>query len=293
MTAFTELAQSHPELQKGVTQDLRFNLLVNGERTSTATSGFAVSIFDANGSTVSAGSVTSLGEPGQFGVKLTGSDIGTETVLTSNITYTDSNSDVHTFTFKYDVVGSHLFSIYDVRDWGGKKMTAVKTTDEEITRIRAAVTSYFEEYCNIPLVRRYREFQIDGSGENTLTYPCNGVVSVSTASVGGTAFTADELSDLDVYEWGEIWNPSGWQSGHLNVRLGVIAGPSQPNPAIKRAALIYFKHLITPGNVTDRSLILTDETGTWRIATPGRGNRPTGFPEVDFILNQERLPSIY
>lgn len=292
MTDFVEVLQSHPDLLKAVTQDVRFNFLVNGVKTTQSTSLFGVTLVDSGGTTVSAGAVTEL-TTGEYAVQVAGSVISTETVLTATINVTTTGSLTHVFTHLYDVVGSQLFTIWELRTTNASKFTAAKFPDEEVTRARALITEFFEAYCNTSFVRRYRDITVDGPGVTEVNLPVNNLQSVIRGTDDGTALTTAEITDLDIYPYGLINNDNGWSSARQGLVLGVVAGFTKPPLDIRRAALIYARHVLSPGNVTDRAMIFTDETGTWRLAQAGKGDRPTGFPEVDFVLNQYREVGIW
>lgn len=295
MTAFVELIQATPELQKGVTQDIRFNLVVNGVKadvTTAATDISVVVIDDVTESTVTTGTPTKIDE-GDYAVSIEGALLGTETALstTINVTTTDGNS--HVFEQSYDVVGSQLFSIYEIRDGGAGKLTAAKFSDEKVIRARALITEFFEYYCNTSFIRRYSTLTVDGSGTLDLDLPIHNLREVRTCSIDDTALSTASIAALEVYEHGLVYNESGWSLGRRNVDIGVVAGLDRAPWDIRSAAIEYARHVLSPGAVTDRAMIMTDETGTYRLSIAGSADRPTGFPAIDFVLNQYREPGVW
>lgn len=291
MTAHVELLQEHPDLQKNVTQDVRVSVLVDGVLTSVDTSDVGITVVNAAGTTVTTGGVT-LVTTGEFAASVSGALIATETELTITTVVTVSGSP-STFVHYSSVVGSQLFSLYELRNSGASKFTAAKFPDAKVLRARTLVTDFFEEYCNTRFIRRYGSITLDGSGASELLVPVNNIQEVVSVSVDGTAFTAGEVSSVTVYDWGKLYYSGGFGSGYKNVTVGYIAGPPTPPRDIAAAGIEYCKWILSPGNTTDRALILTDETGTYRLNQAGMSDKPTGFPGIDFTLNLHRQPMVW
>lgn len=292
MTAFVEILQETPELQKGVDQDVRITTLADGVKVGTDTASLAVTFVNAAGTTVASGAMTSIAT-GEFATKILGSAIATETVLTATIAGTISSAAVSVVQ-EHNVVGSNLFQLYSLRSESGTaKYTSSKFSDLRVIRARALVTEFFEKYCNTTFVKKYRTYTVDGNGKTMLEVPINNIQTIARVSIDAVQATAGEIASMVVYDDGKLYNPTGWGTGQNNVTVEVIAGPIRPPLDISRVGLEYVKWVLSPGNATDRTLILTDETGTYRLNQAGSDDRPTGFPTVDFALNVYREIGIW
>lgn len=288
-TQTLEILQESPHLEKKVTQDVKWTMTLDGAKSSTDTTAWSATAVNAAGTTVSLGTITSS-TAGEFTAQVAGSAISTETTLTVTLAVTVSGAQ-STFVREYPVLGSQIFSLYEFRNAGAGKFTSAKFSDDTVKRHRALVTDFFEDYCNRHFVRRYKEITVDGNGKTRLSVPVNDLQSVQSITMDGTALTTTQLADVKVYEWGELYYESGWNFDERNVTIGYIAGGGVPYD-IKRSAIEYTKWLVSPGNTTDRAMILTDENGTYRLSQASM-NRPTGFPSIDHALNLYRQVGIW
>lgn len=297
MSDIIEAFPTFEDRQAGVGQDVRLILTVNGAKANvTDTTNVGLTITYAPGATtVTAGTITSIttGEYASFIQGTSASEVGR---LDCTWNVTDTGGNTHVFTSEVAVTGPPLYTLYELRQFGPGKMTSSKFSDEKVTRIRHAVTHMFEEYANVSFVKRYSEFTLDGNGSAELEIPVSKIISAETVSVADdgtfTAFTSSQMAEVTAYEWGRLYYASGWDVGQANIKVGVTHGYAVPPPDIREAALRYTQWLFSPGGATDRAIVLTDETGTYRLSVPNMSNRPTGIPEVDAALNRYREPVV-
>ena len=300
MADFIEAYPGNEELLVGLSTDLRLNYSVNGVLTDPDSFDVAVTSL-RNDALVVVGS-TSTVDTGQLIVDIPNTSL-TEVDVFSAVWDATSTASGYQFIFDYDVRSQPLYTLAEIRDFGVQKLTAAKFPDEEVVRMRKLVTDMFEDYCNVGFSPAYTEFTMDGPdggaqtpfnltggsfGRFLLFPPATLLTSVAKVVINGTAFTAPELADLQITEGGAIYNPSGWTYDVESIVIGVEHGHTFPPRDVRRAAMTYTQHLLTPGKITERAIILTDETGTWRLQSAKVPDRPTGFPDIDFILAQNR-----
>lgn len=291
MADFVEAYPGNEEPLIGVTTDLRCNVSVNG--VLTAPSSFVASVTSLRtGASVTVGATSTSSTVGELILAMPASSLTQADVFTATWNVTTASGG-HEFIFDYDVRPNPIYTLAELREFGVKKMTDGKFPDEQIVRVRKLVTEMFEEYCNVAFVPRYEEFIMDGPDAGgfrqfLLFVPTTRITAVPKVVINGTALTATELADLEITQGGAVYNPSGWTMDIQSITIGVVHGWGSAPREIRRAALSYTQHLITPGKITERAIILTDETGTWRLQQSRVPDRPTGFPDIDFALTQHR-----
>lgn len=134
-------------------------------------------------------------------------------------------------------------------------------------------------------VPRYGRELVDASPDGTLWIRRKGVTKLLSVSIDGTALTSDELADVALYP-GRLYRvPSlGWRATKAR---GVVVeyehGHKSPPYAIHQAALIYARSILVTSDLSDRTIVFTNELGTVRNAVAGR-DYPTGIPAVDAAL---------
>jgi hypothetical protein len=163
-------------------------------------------------------------------------------------------------------------------------------TDARLTAAHDWIAGVIERECQTSFIATAVTEKLDGSGTDTLILSRPYVLSVTSAFVGGTALTADELSAL-VLRGGIVYRPTGytWASGRANVDITYSAGYSSAPPAdLKEAALIGARYhvLTTDGKsgASDRATSITNEFGNIQLSVASADGRPTGLPEVDATI---------
>lgn len=195
----------------------------------------------------------------------------------------------------FEIVGAYYFSIAEARAFDGGTVLndATKYPDQDIVNAREYAEETLESLCGVAFVPRGRRVTLNGTGTRELILPDHRIRTIVSGSVGGTALTSAELTDLKLYEYGILYRAAGWQMDYRNVSILYEHGHDQPPERIKRAALILTRHRLVPSNIDERVTAFTDESGTRTFSTPTQ-NRPTGFPEVDAAVAQysEKVPAI-
>ncbi len=305
MADFIEAYPGNEEPFVGVSTDLRLSLSINGVLEDPDS--FDVAVTSLRTSALVTVGATSTASTGELIVAVPNTSLTQADVFSAVWDVTTTGSAGHQFIFDYDVRQHPLFTLAEIRGFGVQKMTAAKFPDEEVVRMRKLVADMFEDYCNVGFSAAYSEFTMDGPdggygsssvtpfnltggsfGRFLLFPPVTRMTSVAKVEVDGTAFTAGQLADLKITEGGAIYNLNGWSYDAESIKVGVVHGHPFPPRDVRRAAMSYTQHLMTPGKITERAIILTDETGTWRLQSAKVPDRPTGFPDIDFVLAQNR-----
>jgi hypothetical protein len=74
-------------------------------------------------------------------------------------------------------------------------------------------------------------------------------------------------------------------TGRQNIRVTYEHGMRYVPGEIARVALMVLRDTLVPSNLTDKAFQFSDETGTYRLAQPGRAY-PYGIPTVDATLGR-------
>ena len=177
-----------------------------------------------------------------------------------------------------------------------------KYSDADLTRARAWIEALIERECGTSFIGRARVDQIDGTSSRDLVLP-GFVLSVTSVSVDGVAFTAPQLADLVTYPEGRIRRKTLgiFAHGDRNVTVSWSAGYTAVCPDdLKDAAILAArdKLLREKGPVSMRTLSYTSDLGeSTRFATASSTyDRPTGVPDVDVVIvgwrNRVYVPSV-
>ena len=190
-----------------------------------------------------------------------------------------------------------LFTVAEARAYGrGTLSDGGIYTDDAITAAHDRIKALFERVIGVALDETSATDVLDGSGDVDLVlnhYPVISVTSVETRSGSTwTAFTVDELADVVVRPGGRLYRESlgTWTSGYQNIRINYQHGLTDTNTLAeaKQAGLMLITDpaggLITT-DMPSRAMSLSDEFGTFRLATPGLMGSITGLPLVDIWLN--------
>jgi hypothetical protein len=81
-----------------------------------------------------------------------------------------------------------------------------------------------------------------------------------------------------------VYYSAGWTAGRRNVIVGYEHGLDRPPERIKRGALLLLKRWLVEGPVDDRTTSMSNDDGTFSLATPGRGGSIFGLPELDAAI---------
>jgi hypothetical protein len=289
MATYAEFEPVNLHVLEGVTTDLRGRFALDGTpaHTGTETTGAVVVTGLVNGSIVDDTATES--PDGIWAIQVPGADIADVDVVTAVWTIVD-NSITYTFTAEHEVRGDLLFTIDQVRRFDTQKVTDAILDDSGVVQCRDLIWEFFEDYCNVAFGTAYKQTTLDGTGDLTIWLPSHQITAVKSLTIGGSSVTID--SDVKVYDYGMLYSAGGFTADRQNVVVGYEHGYTRIPGVIRRAAMTMLKDSLLPSNIASRAHLITDETGTYRLSIPGLPDRPTGIPEVDFVLNDYRIPVV-
>lgn len=254
-----------------------------------ATGAVTYTVTDADGTAVTSGSATH-GTAGAYSFTLP-----PQTAVKSlTIVWTGTWGGVaQSLTTYAEIVGNHLFTIAEARAFDNAALASVTDYPEaDIRAARAGIADFFESVTDVSFIPRYGRKVLDGPGARDLWLPVKQLRTLLAASVAGTAFTASEIADVEVYEYGKLYRPSTWDSyvwgegaARRNVTVAYEHGYQSVPWDIHQAALVYLRYLLVASDISDRTVSWSNELGTFRQAVPGR-LYPTGLPSVDAALGR-------
>lgn len=188
-----------------------------------------------------------------------------------------------------EVVGGVLFSVEQLRRFGDRALASAKFTDQVIIDARTAVTDFFEHECKTSFIPRYSRDVIvrhhhngHGRSRHALWLSKKRIQRIISATVNGSALDAGQLDDIVIEDTGRLHRTSGWVSS-TPIVVEYVYGHVQPPPKVVDAAMTLARYELVNNDISDRTVMLTNELGTIRLSTPG-ANYPTGLPVVDAIL---------
>lgn len=200
------------------------------------------------------------------------------------------------------VVGNELFRIDEARAFDQQQLAdPVRFPDDVIVHVRARIREAFTNVTRVRFVEELVRVTVDGDGRDELLLPDAFVHALRRVRVReSTAWrelTSDELSSIILIEEGfAIATSFTWPVGRAAVELIYEAGMRSVPHEVRRAALkLATSYLgLLSSNLPDRALSLSDELGTFRLATPGVGGSIFGLPEVDAVLQRYslRIPGV-
>lgn len=188
------------------------------------------------------------------------------------------------------VVGGFFFSIARARAHdNGRFKDESKFPTQDIIDAREGIETDLEsnKACGVAWVRRGRRETHDGDGSDELFVQCRPLRKVVAVKVDGVALDVSALAGLKVYPGGWIKRAAGWPTGDRNIEVLYEHGHDEPPGRIADAALILLKERLGPSNYDDRTLTVTDDLGTRRLAVAGE-KYTFGIPEVDAAVAQHR-----
>lgn len=198
-----------------------------------------------------------------------------------------------------EIVGNHLFTLYEARQFDGQALA--NTSDYPTASIEAArnrITDAFAEICEVSFIPRYRYQTLSGDDTELLHLdsryrPITAIRTVETRSgTTWTAYDSDDLADLFFDDYGVLYRETRglFTLGRRNVRVGYEYGYQQVPLEIKRAALRLLVSFLgaTQTDWDPRATSMSNEAGVISLATPGLRGSYFGLPEVDSILHRYR-----
>ncbi|HDH03155.1 MAG TPA: hypothetical protein ENH15_02790 [Actinobacteria bacterium] len=240
-----------------------------------------VAVVDDQGTVVSAGAVTKPG--GTTGTyQATIAAVTALTTLTATWSGTLVGNPI-TIETTYEVVGTHLFSLADLKAVSGLSAE----TDGRLAAARLAVCDEFGSWCGIDFIPRPRYDILDGSGTDTLWLSRSRPTALVAVEIDGVA---QSLVDMDLYEYGALKVAGSWTPGNRNTEVFYEAGYDRPPSDVARVAIIRAADQILgdSNTISSRAMGSTNEFGNIRFAS----YKPTGLPDVDAVLERYRRPQV-
>lgn len=277
----SNLVVADQQIVAGVTSTLEWwNLDENGEGAA-ADGTVTVGITRADGTELIAAGAATIEDTdpdnvGRYTYTLDATDSTTLDVLT--VTWAVGGT--ATGSTIVEIVGGFLFTVKEARESydGLENTTDVPTSD--IVKYRQITDAELTWICDRAFTPRFRRLTLDGTGTGTLTLPDNDLRTVTAVSVGGTAYTDDEIADLKVYEHrrvDQVWN-NIWDFDQENVVIAYTFGLDRPMPDLKEAALTRFREMLWGKNreLQDNAAEVVAGGMTMRVDKPDEfatGNR--------------------
>lgn len=228
----------------------------------------------------------------------------TELADLDTITLTWTSPMLGAVTTRVVVEGDQLFSIaearaFDVGATGGKVLESATTyPDDLIAEARSRIAEAFEHICEVAFTPQARMAVLDGGLPCTLILPDLRVLSVEAVHVrDGSSWQPVDLDDLDLDGGpGILHRVRGeWPAARRSIRVHYIHGYERVPEDIRRAALILCRTELVASNVSDRTTSMSNDAGTFRLATAGMTKGSWfGVPLVDSVLQRyvERVPRV-
>ena len=160
--------------------------------------------------------------------------------------------------------------------------------DAAVTAQIAAFKEIAEPYRGVPFeTTTATAVKVPGQHHCKLLAPHVKLISLTAASLDGTALTSDELADVTVWgEYGILERTVGWSA--TQVSLTYTHGYATTPAAVLDACTEYVLCVLRArqSGVSRNTLSEATDAGTTRYSTPDwNAGRPTGWLEVDRLLN--------
>jgi hypothetical protein len=243
---------------------------------------------DANGDTVTIGSVTVVGGgSGEVHATLAAqADLCAVTVTWTAVVSGDTVSEVD----YVEVVGGFFFTLPQVRASDATLADPGKYPTADLEARRVEVEVECEEICDRAFVPRYAREVLDGSGTSDLVLAHAEVRTIRRAAMatrpGGafTDLTSAQLLALAPRDDRTLRRSDGgvWTGGWRNIVVEYEYGLDRPATDLVDAAMIRLRTLINrpKSGIPDRATsFVVAEGGTFRISQPGPWT--VGIPDVD------------
>jgi hypothetical protein len=234
----------------------------------------------SDGTAVTTGSVTGAAATWSYTIPST-----SNTLLDTYVeTWTATTAGVaQTFTDYIEVAGDVLFTLAEasaIRLGTSTDTLGARYTTTQITDMRTSVEQAIEDEYGCALVPRYARETVNGSTDVNLRLRWPEIRAVRSATIGGVS----TLASVEVDSLFGVYNSAGWTVGRKNVIVGYEHGLDRPPERIKRGGLLLLKRWLVEGPVDDRTTSMSNDDGTFSLATPGRGGSIFGLPELDAAI---------
>lgn len=181
------------------------------------------------------------------------------------------------------------FETADFRDLMPDMGDESRYPDQLVETCRDAVEALIESVTGASYNPRAVTETLSGTGSFAILLSRPDVVSVTSASVGGTALAGADLTGL-TFAAGVLKRPVGsvWDFGYDNVVVTYQAGAAAPPADLKLAAMEATRDRVMQlqersGKVSDRATAITNEFGNYSLSTADK-DHPTGLPQADAVI---------
>lgn len=181
---------------------------------------------------------------------------------------------------------TNYFTIAEARAFSTELANETKYPDAAIEAVRETVEEELEVRCGRAFIPRVETETLDASGGTDLMLRWPRPLSVTSATLDGSAVTP---GDLILYRDGRVYNANGWTRGRGNLTITYTHGHAVIPGAAKRAALTWAKSLLIQGPIDARTTSFTTDDGNYTLATPGVRGSHTGIPVVDEFIDTYSL----
>jgi hypothetical protein len=254
-----------------------------GETLTNATGNVTIGIVDATGATViAAGTATSTSATGVYEYTVPAQSNLKELTATWSGTWSGAAS---LLTTQHEVVGGFYTTPSEIRAMNMIEGESATYTLSDLVNSISYATEVIDSYVGVPFVYRYHRDVLDGTNHQDLKLTKMFPQVILAGSIGGTALTATQISNLNKYK-----------SGVIRLKDDVWAFNNPPPPDISWCARTVARFWLLEMNsrIPDQATSISSEFGNIQISQPGQ-NRPTGIQSVDTILNRyrQRAPSAF
>lgn len=198
-----------------------------------------------------------------------------------------------TITTYVEIVGGFYFTLYEARN--SDKVIAsdtVKYSNEILKDARLFVETEFERICDRAFVPRGAYETIAGLNSDSIVLEHPEITKIVSLTVDGIDWTSKPLiasgKQLSLVE-GSLFTAASFYAP--NIKIEYEYGPAQAPVDIKRAGLKRLRSIVLgqQSTIDERATLMSvPDIGTFSLATPGRGNSFTGYPEIDVVLQDRQ-----
>lgn len=184
----------------------------------------------------------------------------------------------------FELADGYLFELADFRNYRAEFADTTNFPAARLRKIRAAAEESFENGAMVAFIPRGARQTLTGDGGRRLQLERVYVSAVYSASIDGTALTAEELAELTIHSHGVLERPRGkvWTRGH-EILVHYVHGHSFPIAPVVDAVMELAAAGAVPSNLNARATSESTEFGAFRLTIAGRDGE-TGIPNVDAAM---------
>lgn len=297
-----EASETIVQIQKGLATPVRLTVFSDGDETDIGT--ITIGIVDAaGGEVVAPGTAVTDNGDGTYDFTVPAqTDVG---LLTA--TWTETGGTGSVFTTAIEVVGAHLFTEDQARNYKtGRMASEAKYSDGAIRSERRRITDWLEKETGVSWIPRFRRLELNGTGGSKVTLfdpvssiggsggqgATSDIQKVLSVTVNGSPVSTSEVKPVGASLYrtsGGIWPRPTTTPGNVVVELEY--GKPHLLDGVDRIALLELRHRLIDSRIPEGATGMTDELGSvsWEAQNNGR---PSRIPEVNAWLrsHDERVP---